>query len=221
MTLIEQLQNAFRANSNEKIALWQHAYMKAHFPFLGLQKPLRAKLQKTLFIEFPLRSEEELQDVLLKLWEFPEREFQYAALDLGKKYSRLITPKSFSIIELLVRTRSWWDTVDDLAANILGSLLLRHPDLRCKMEDWIDDPYLWIRRSALLYQLKYKAETDVEELLRFCQKRMEEKDFFIRKAIGWVLREYAKTDPSCVKKFIVEQESRLSALSIREASKHL
>jgi 3-methyladenine DNA glycosylase AlkD len=221
MHLIKELTSAFRAKANPEIAVRQHAYMKEHFPYHGIQKPLRAELQKKLFLQYPIRSEEALADATLKLWELPEREFQYAALDLWEKYRKLVSAESFSTIEHLIRTKSWWDTVDDLSGDILGSLLRKEPTLKKTMEQWIDDPDMWIRRSALLFQLKYKADTDEETLFRFCQKRMGEKEFFIRKAIGWVLREYAKTEPSRVAKFLQRHRSSLSGLSYREASKHL
>jgi len=121
----------------------------------------------------------------------------------------------------MIRTNSWWDTVDTIAPNLVGHLVKTHHELTKLMDQWIEDPYLWIRRAALLHQLRWKEMTDEETLFRYCQKTMHEKDFFIRKAIGWVLREYSKTNPRSVKKFIAKYQSNLSPLSIREGSKYL
>lgn len=221
MILIDKLRESFHSQADEKIAREKSAYLKGLFSFVGLPKPLRDSLQKPLFQQHPVRSEEELEELILALWEMHEREFQYAALDLAQKYHKLISEKSFPLIETLIRTKSWWDSVDLLAGNSLGKLLQKHPHLQEKMETWIDDPDRWIRRSALLFQLKYKQRTNEERLFRFCKKRMGETEFFIRKAIGWVLREYSKTHPSSVRAFVEEHKTQLSGLSYREASKYL
>jgi 3-methyladenine DNA glycosylase AlkD len=121
----------------------------------------------------------------------------------------------------MIRMKSWWDTVDDIAANLVGMLLLDHPELVQAMDDWIQDEFLWIRRTALIFQLKYKQQTDCTRLFGYCTTVMHERDFFIRKAIGWALRQYSKTDPIAVKQFIQTHQHALSPLSVKEGSKYV
>lgn len=219
--MISELKEAFYKHRNLESAQKQKAYLKDLFPFVGLQKPLRASLQKEIFSSFSIQDEKTLLEFLQKLWGEDEREFQYAAMDLAIKHRKLLTDKSLPILEKLIRQKSWWDTVDTIAGNLLGFVLRKYPDKINLMDEWIEDDCLWIRRSALLYQLKWKKETDEQKLFSFCQKRMEEKEFFIRKAIGWILREYSKTNPQSVKSFVEAHENRLSGLSKREATKYL
>ena len=169
---------------------------------------------------FPLHTEQELCDVLRALWKQPERECKYTAIDLGIAYKKLWTPDFFACIEKLVITDSWWDTVDHLASNYMGKLLERYPELQERMAQWVNDEYMWKRRVALLYQLKYKKKTNLSILAQFCKLRMHEREFFIAKAIGWILREYSKTDPLWVRVFIKEHKTMLQPLSVREGSKY-
>ena len=162
-----------------------------------------------------------MKKILLGLWQKDYREFHYTALCFAQKHRKILTPEILPTLETLIRNKSWWDTVDTIAPNLVGHLVKTYPALSKIMDRWIEDPYLWIRRAALLHQLRWKDETDKEKLFSYCEKNLHEKDFFIRKAIGWALREYSKTDPKAVEKFIKLHESRLSNLSIREGSKYL
>ncbi len=218
--LIEGLAQQFIAAQDPLVAAQQSAYMRNQFPFHGIKKPLRAHIQKIVFKEHPLETEKELIQSLERLWAMPEREYQFAALDLAYHYKRLWTPHMLVVCEKLIRTKSWWDTVDCIAPKLVGTLLGRYPDLLSTMDEWIDDEYMWIRRSALIYQLSYRQNTDKNRLFRYCQKRMGEKEFFIRKAIGWSLRQYARTNPLEVKRFIIKKKDALSPLSYREAGKY-
>ncbi len=220
MNLIKELEKQFNSIKDPAIAVQQKAYMRNLFPFLGIKKPLRAKIQKEAWKRYPLSHEEELIEALTILWQKPEREYQYSALDLAYHYKKLWTPKIFLTFEELIRTKSWWDTVDLLASKQVGTLLSTHPELTLCMDKWIDDEDIWIRRSAIIYQLSYKETTDHERLFRYCKLRMHEKEFFIRKAIGWALRHYARTDPQAVIDFITKEKESLSPLSYREAGKH-
>jgi 3-methyladenine DNA glycosylase AlkD len=125
------------------------------------------------------------------------------------------------IFEYLIRTKSWWDTVDDIAANLVGPLLSDYPELIKVMDSWIQDENIWIRRTALIFQLKWKKQTDTNRLFTYCGQVMHERDFFIRKAIGWALRQYSKTDPVAVKQFIQDNQFKLSPLSIKEGGKYV
>jgi 3-methyladenine DNA glycosylase AlkD len=220
MELITRLSQEFTSAQDPILAIPMAAYMKNLFPYLGIKKPQRAVIQKELFKQHVIKTEKELIETLLLLWDKPEREYHYAACDLAQRYKKLWGPKILNTFELLIRTKSWWDTVDTLA-KMVGILLVKYPQLHETMDSWIEDEYLWIRRVALIYQLLYKEDTDKERLFAYCEKTMHEKDFFIRKALGWSLRQYAKTNPQDVSSFISKHRDKLSPLSFREASKSL
>jgi 3-methyladenine DNA glycosylase AlkD len=215
--MIKELSKLFAASANPVIASKKSAYMRNLFPFLGLTTPCRELLEKSIIKK---SSPQDLPRLLLDLWDQDHREFHYSALALAQRHKKTFTPKILPTLEFMIRNKSWWDTVDTIAPNIIGHLVKTHPELTKVMDRWIEDPYLWIRRAALLHQLRYKKETDEERLFSYCKKTMHEKEFFIRKAIGWVLREYSKTHPHSVKNFLRENPT-LSNLSIREASKYL
>lgn len=127
------------------------------------------------------------------------------------------------VFEKMIRTHSWWDTVDIISSKLVGTLIFQHrTDLQSVMEKWIiDADSFWIQRCALIFQLSYKGDTDEDMLFRFCSTRMKDSEFFIRKAIGWALRQYSKTNPSAVRRYIQENEEGLSNLSKREGSKYI
>jgi len=208
---MENLIHAFYASSNQDVAEGQAAYMKDLFPFLGIAAPLRRQLQRTHFPKTDDRLE--VETWIYALWDRDEREFQYAALDLAEKHKKLLT---LPLLEELVSTKSWWDSVDLLASKLVGHIALPQ-----EMDRWIKDKNMWIRRSALLFQLKKKEKTDEKRLFAYIERTAHEKEFFIRKAIGWALREYSKSRPSVVQSFVEKMGDSLSPLSIREGSKYL
>jgi 3-methyladenine DNA glycosylase AlkD len=155
------------------------------------------------------------------LWEQPEREFQYAAMSLMDTKKKLWNAESFALMESLILHKSWWDTVDHIAANQIGAYLLRQtPEFRRKNAlRWSKHQSMWLNRTALIFQLKYKQHTDAALLFQLVEVHSASKEFFIRKAIGWALRQYAYTAPDEVRALL--QCTPLHALSVREASKHL
>ena len=193
-------------------AAWQEAYMLHQFPFLGVRSPLLKRAVKT-YISADWRKEIPL------LWNEPEREYQYAALQLALHHKKEWVPADLQLFETLICSKSWWDTVDTIAPHLAGALFLRHPELLVNADRWLKSDHLWLRRSAIIFQLRYKEKTDANRLFESCARLGGEKEFFIRKAIGWALREYGKTEPERVKKFLAT--ASLSPLSIREARKHL
>ncbi|MCP5505291.1 MAG: DNA alkylation repair protein [Chlamydiales bacterium] len=216
--MIEDLTKAFKQNSDPVNGAKQAAYMKGHFPFLGLSAPKRRDLQKEVFNQFPIHSEEELAHLVHVLYQKKEREFHYAALDLVQKYRKLVT--KFDFIEALTIIHSWWDSVDLLASNVLGFFLKRNPQEIKQMHDWIEDENLWKRRSALLFQLKWKEETDASLLFDFCLKRGSEREFFIEKAIGWALREYGKINQDGVNELFSCHPGHFSSFTQKEALRY-
>ena len=189
------------------------AYMRDQFPFLGVQTPARRLAMKPLIKAFRGRP---LEAATL-LWQQPEREFQYVACDLLR--ASTLSAADLPALEALVTSKSWWDSVDSLAPSI-GALVLRERVLVARMDALIRAENLWLRRVALLYQLGWKEGTDRERLFGYCLACGPESEFFIRKAIGWALRQYARTDPAAVREFLRQNAGVLSPLSLREAGKH-
>lgn len=218
---IKSLITSFRTHSNLAVAEKQKSYLKNQFSFLGIPQPLRKAIQRNYFKQFSFKNEDDLCIAIDILWSQPEREFCYVALDLIQTNQRIWTSHLIDFFEQKVRTHSWWDTVDHLAANCVGLLVKKFPHLKSHMDLWITDSHLWIRRSALLFQLKWKQETDSSQLFNYCKQVMHEKEFFIRKAIGWALREYGKTEPQKVLAFVNENRDALSSLSVREALRRI
>jgi 3-methyladenine DNA glycosylase AlkD len=219
--MLRELEKLFHNAANASVAQKQSSYLRDLFPFLGITKPQRELIEKPLFKKTPLADLPALEKIVLQLWKRDQREFHYTALCFAHRHRKLWTPETLPLFESMIRRHSWWDTVDTLAANHVGHLVKAHPSLIRTMDAWIDDPYLWIRRTAIIFQLRWKKETDEARLFEYCAKRMHEKEFFIRKAIGWALREYSKTNPKTVRRFVESHRNKLSNLSIREASKYL
>ncbi|MCC2686607.1 MAG: hypothetical protein K0R75_3506 [Paenibacillaceae bacterium] len=221
MTSAEYVQAArslYSANANSIQAEPMKAYMKHHFAFLGIPKPQAKQLQKTFFQQFGLIPIDQLESAVKELWLQPEREYQYLALTLIDKSLKRLGWEAIDWLEELVVTKSWWDTVDYLAAHPIGFLLRQHKELRQKRPAvWLRSGNMWLMRTAILFQLYYKADTDVPQLFDAIRACADSREFFLGKAIGWALREYSKTDPQSVMEFV--ESERLSSLSVREALK--
>ena len=218
---VQEIEDLFSKHADPVAAKKQSAYLLDQFSFLGLPKPKRASLQKKFFKELCHLKREDLIEIVSLLWEKPHRELHYVAVDLLTSHWKILEESDLGWIEGFIRTHAWWDTVDVLSSNVLGKFLLRHKSLCSHMDHWIEDEFLWIRRSALIFQLRWKKETEEERLFGYCKKRMHENNFFIRKGIGWALREYSKYNPQGVIQFLKENASSLSRLSYREANRHL
>jgi 3-methyladenine DNA glycosylase AlkD len=211
-----QVQQQLQTLADPGRASGMAAYMKGKFTFLGIQTPLRREASLPLIRAFagnPIEAAE-------ALWGLPEREYQYVAIDLLRRHSKRLNSEHLPALEALVQHKSWWDSVDGLAVTI-GGIVLRQPELADRMDRLIASPNLWLRRVALLHQLEWKDHTDEARLFDSCRQCAGEKEFFIRKAIGWALRQYARTHPAAVRNFLARHREELSGLSFREASKHL
>lgn len=220
MDPIQLLTSLFEGNRNIENAIPMQKYMKNHFPFLGIKMPLRKELVRRFYKESGLLKESFQSQFVITLWKKEEREYQYAALDYIEKFLKKLKKGDLSLMEKLITTKSWWDTVDMLAQKPVGTIAAAHPEVIPEMiEGWAYGNHLWLRRTAILFQLKYKEKTDTDLLERFIQHNADDKEFFIQKAIGWALREYSKTNPNWVNSFI--DGNKLSSLSVREGSKYL
>lgn len=198
------------------------AYMKHKFVFLGIKSDARRKLFSQFLRAHPeiVSDKAQLQAFVVDCWQQDKREIHYCAVDLLARKVKLLQPEDCALIETMVTAHSWWDTVDGIASNIIGPWLANHPDLvESTVQRWLDGDNLWLQRCCLLFQLKYKEKTDTDLLERIIKRLSTQPDFFIRKAIGWILRQYARTNPAFVKSFVGRQ--KLSPLSEREALKHL
>ncbi len=220
MEYTEQLKTFFERHANPVIAEPMAKYMRNKFLYLGLKTPERKLLNKQFFKEHGYPDKKDFEKIILDLWELPQREYQYIALDILEKFIKKLEKNDIALLEKLIIQKSWWDTVDYLATRIIGEYFKKYPEnIILYTSRWIDSENIWLQRTAILFQLKYKKETDKELLFRYINKCSDTKEFFINKAIGWALREYVRTDKAWVVDFV--QNSRLSNLSIREALKHV
>lgn len=217
----EEIVKAFSSHEDPSRAKGMSAYMKNRFPFLGISSPERRRLAQDALAGLPRPDEGDLAALARLCWERSEREYQYAAIDQLRKAAKRLSPDFLTELRWLIVTKSWWDSCDPLAGTVVGGVVMRFPQAVPLMEKWIGDENLWLRRAALLHQLKSKEACDQARLFRFCEVTMEEKDFFIRKAIGWALRQHARIAPEEVTRFLLENRRGLSGLSFREAAKHL
>ncbi|MBL8429768.1 MAG: DNA alkylation repair protein [Dechloromonas sp.] len=211
-----RVQDTLRPLADARRAKAMAAYMKGKFAFLGIQTPARRQATLPLIRAFtgdPL-------DAARELWALTEREYQYVAVDLLRRQNKRLAARSLPALETLIQEKSWWDTVDGLAPTI-GAIAAREPQLLSRMDALICSPDFWLRRVALLHQLDRKEKTDEARLFEYCRRCANEQEFFIRKAIGWALRQYARTNPAAVRQFLDTNREKLSALSFREAAKHL
>ncbi|MFE2883114.1 DNA alkylation repair protein [Streptomyces sp. NPDC059272] len=220
-TVLERLTVTYAAAADPERAASMRAYMKDVAPFLGLTTPLRRALSRTVLEGTPRPDEADCTAIALRCWELPEREYQYFAVDYLRRHVRQCTSGFLPVARYLVSTVPWWDTVDALASHVVGGLVAADAKLVGDMDAWIVDEDMWVARTALLHQLRYKERTDTERLFAYCLRQSGHPDFFIRKAIGWCLREYAKTDPEAVRGFLAREKGRFAPLSVREALKNI
>ncbi|CAN7492030.1 DNA alkylation repair protein [Knoellia sp. LjRoot47] len=224
--LVDALRAALRTGADAERAVGQQGYMKSAMPFLGLTSPGRRALVRPLLADPALRldTRKAFERAVLTLWdEAAFREERYAALDLlrHRTYRSWRDPDVMPLVEHLVVTGAWWDLVDE-TSNVVGEVLLLDPEGEgLRMRDWSERESLWLRRSAIISQLRHKERTDTDLLEAVIEPNLDDHEFFIRKAIGWALRQYARTDPVWVQTFVDRHTHRLSGLSRREALKHL
>ena len=214
------LKTLFEQNANPANAGAMKKYMRDQFDYLGIKTPQNAALQKEFFAEHGLPSVSELDVLLRDLWSLPQREFQYVAVGLLARFNQQIPGKFIKTIEYLLVTKSWWDTVDTIAGGTVGVHFRRFPAVReTYLARWRASDNFWLRRTAILFQLNYKGATDFDLLCEIIRENLGSKEFFINKAIGWSLRQYARIDPKAVTQFV--KATPLHPLSRREAMKHL
>jgi 3-methyladenine DNA glycosylase AlkD len=195
-------------------------YMRDQFPYYGIKSPLRREILRGFLKEYGSPAVTNLPELAQALWELPQREHQYNALDILIRLQKKLQPDFLPTLHWLITTKSWWDTVDALASNVSGTLFANFPEEGATaVQQWRSVENIWLRRTTLLHQLKYKDKTNAPLLFSLIEENLDDDEFFIQKAIGWALREYSKTDETAVRDFVAATD--LSPLAHREALKWL
>lgn len=218
---IDALRAALEAAADDERAESMARYMRDQFTFLGVPAPVLRQLAKPTLAAGRGATGDELVAFADRCWAQPEREFHYVGALMLRRWVGSLEPRHLDDLRRFITTRSWWDTVDSLAAWSVGPLVRANPELVETMDRWITDENLWLARTAILHQLSYKADTDGDRLFRYAGIRATDAEFFIRKAIGWALRQYARQEPERVRNWVEANRDRLSGLTVREALKHL
>ncbi len=217
---LQSLIAQFRQHQDPVNAAAMKKYMKGKFEYFGIKSPLRRELGKSHILEMGIPDEDEIETVIVECWSLPQRELQYFAMELAGKVAKKAELCRIDLYEYMVEEKSWWDTVDYIASNLVGEHFRRYPDSIIPYTDrWISSGNIWLQRVVLLFQLKYRKDTDLALMTKAIAHLTGSKEFFINKAIGWILREYSKTDATWVQHYVAEHTGQLAPLSKREALK--
>jgi 3-methyladenine DNA glycosylase AlkD len=223
--LIAAVRRELRASADPTKAPAMQAYMKSAMPYYGVNSPEQKAIWRRVFDAHVLGDEAAWQATVLALWRTARfREERYAAIALTghRAYAAYQTLDTMPVYEELIVTGAWWDYVDIVAGKRIGGLLARFPaKMTPLLRAWSRSPDLWKRRTAILAQLGFNEATDLDLLYACIEPNLADREFFIRKAIGWALRQYAWTDPKEVRRYVRANRDRLSALSVREALKNI
>lgn len=218
--LLLELKQDFEQAADPSQAAAMSTYMRELFPFYGVMKPERSALSKAVYKKL-INAKIDPVEVAHWCWEQPQREWQYVGMEFLEKGRKIVDANGFlAHCEQWITQKSWWDTVDFLASHTVGDYLAENPELRdLWIADWRNSDNFWKVRTCLLFQLRYGVRTDQHLLFSLCAQHAHWEEFFIRKAIGWALRQYAYSNPNAVIEFV--EETPLSNLSKREALKNL
>jgi 3-methyladenine DNA glycosylase AlkD len=217
---VASLKQLLEQNANPAQAAPMKKYMRDQFEYLGIKSPLMKSLLKEFIAAHGTPPAYELDVILRDLWALPQREFQYAATGLLSRSENHLPAEFIHTMEYMIVMKSWWDTVDTISGGPLGVHFQRFPQVKENyLAKWRASNNIWLRRAAILFQLNYKKETDFPLLCEIICENLNSKEFFINKAIGWSLRQYARVDAEAVRGFV--ESTPLHPLSRREAMKHL
>ncbi len=219
---VEYVQAELAKAANPEKAAGMQWYMKSEMPFYGVQKPGQTPIIRHVVKTWPPETRKQYEELALALWRLPHREERYIAQRVAARHRQFLVPASMPLYRRFIVEGAWWDFVDEAATHMVREVVIDYPEQAWrKVDTWIAHKNMWLRRAAIICQVGAKEKTDVDRLFSFCEQRAHEKEFFIRKAIGWALREYSKTDPEAVAGFVKDHEDQLSRLSYREGTKHI
>lgn len=225
LDLVAAVRAALEGAGDAERAVAQQRYMKSEMPYRGISAPELKMLLRPLWAAYVPASREAWRATVLELWDgATHREERYAAVSLARHRSARawLDAGSVPLFRHLVVTGAWWDLVDEIAAHLVGDALAGHrPELTPVLHAWATDDDLWVRRAAVLCQIGHRADTDLDLLRHAVEANVDDRSFWLRKAIGWALRSYARTDPDWVRAEVARLGDRMSGLSRREALKHL
>lgn len=211
---------AFKQNANAENAAGAKAYLLHQFEFFGLKTPLRRALSKEHYKRYTVTSIQELETIVKDCWQQKQREYQYFAIELIAHNKKLITTSSIELFEYCITHKSWWDSVDAIFAEVLDKYFRLFPEQIIPVtSSWNQSDNIWLQRCSIMFQKAFKKNTDTKLLAQYILHCKDSKEFFIRKAIGWALREYSKTNPKWVIDFV--KKNKLHSLSEREAMKRI
>ncbi len=214
----DRLVKLYAAHAKPENAEPMARYMKDRFRFFGIKSPERKALSRAFFRQEGLPGPEVLGPLFQLCFDAPQRELQYFVQDAGRRMARHLDATFLPVYDGLIGRKSWWDSVDFLAPKLAGPLLRRHPEAIPEYPDrWIEHPNFWYQRSAILFQLDFKEDTDAERLFHYIRRRADSAEFFVQKGAGWALRQYSKVAPEAVRHFI--EGHRLATLTEREGMK--
>ena len=218
-TYLKLLTNMFEEHGRPEVAQGQMKYMRYHFEFYGLKAPVWLPLVKEIFKEQGIFDGNDLKEFVRFCFQEDHREVHYAAIEMVEKRVKQQNKDFIAFLEEMVISKSWWDSVDWIV-KLIGWHFLRFPDLiEPIVWNWIKSDNKWLVRCAILFQLKYKEQTDYELLFALILEQANSNEFFIQKASGWALREYSKREPERVSQFISAHQ--LPSLTVREGLKYI
>lgn len=198
------------------------AYMKTDMPLYGVTSPERKLVFRQARNLFPVETPDDYEAAILALWSQPQREAKYVGLGYATEHRKHIGVEWMALYEKLIVEGAWWDFVDDVAVHAVGRALLgQRSEVTPIVRSWIDSEDLWLRRTAIICQVRHKSETDEALLFDHALACLHETEFFIRKAIGWALRDYSWFEPGAVRKFLLAHKHEMSGLTYREGAKRI
>ena len=207
----------FHKHNNLEQSTAMAAYLKNKFTFIGIKTPERKVIQKQIIDKHGYPLLEEIEIVVKELWNLPFREFHHLAIDLIAKYKNKVPKTTIELYHYMLVNNSWWDTVDLIASNSVGTLISRFPSLiNSHINQWSLDENIWLQRTAIIHQLKFKDKVNAQLLTKYIERSMGTKEFFLNKAIGWSLRQHSRVNPQWVMNFVNDHPG-LSNLSQKEA----
>ncbi len=217
--LLQQLKDTLAAHADAEKAKPMAAYMKNRFIFFGIKQPDRKLLTKPVLKQLSQLPPQRHAAVAKHLWQQPERELHYCCIEFLEMCRKNWQEDIIETFEWMIQQNSWWDSVDTIASHLVGEYFKKFPkQIETIVLRWSNHENMWLNRTAILFQLSYKSATDEPLLFQVIKQHSQSGEFFIQKAIGWALRQYAYTQPEAVKQFVATNV--LKPLSKREALKH-